>query len=162
MRTRLTVRRAVIVAAVLVLCGVSTGYGDTPEHRIRVLLSEGKSAIETENLARAMSHVSPRYRDSQGFLYNDVRSVLTRSFAIFDGMNLRLGQVHIKMDGDRAVIQALLAVQGSFRGLNSYLIGSRDEMVPVTIRVAKEGTRWQVRSVEGVQLNNFDFQLGIW
>ena len=59
-------RRTWVVAGLLVIIVASMvgfWYWNSPDRRVRAVLADGETAIETKDLDRAMSHVSLQYRD---------------------------------------------------------------------------------------------------
>lgn len=157
MNIRVSRSKLVLLATALAVLVVGFLVWNSPERRIRAAISEGKAAIESKDLAGAMSHVSLHYQDPLGLNYGGVRMVLTRSFALFEKMAVRLDRMQVDVDDDRAAVHADLSIIVTTGGQKAYLIGGRDEPVPITIRFIKERIRWQVRSVEGIRWPGLDF-----
>ena len=146
-----------IVLTILVASVIGFIYWNSPERRIRAVLTDGKAAIEAKDLDRAMSHVSLQYRDENGFAYMTVKKLLKMAFDQFEGFDLRLTNVSMEIQKDRAVVQTDLEVIGIQQGEKSYLIGSREESVPIRITFVKETMRWQVVSVDGIRMPFSEF-----
>lgn len=148
-------RKQWLLAVILTMIAASVigfWYWNSPERRIRAILTDGKAAIEKKDLDRAMSHVSLQYRDENGFAYMTVKKLLKMAFDQFEEFDVRLTNVQMEIQKDRAVVHADLDVIGTHQGEKSYLIGSREEPVPIRITFAKETLRWQVLSVDGIRL----------
>ncbi|MBI3611457.1 MAG: hypothetical protein HY204_12260 [Nitrospirae bacterium] len=132
-------------------------YWNSPERRIRAVLSDGKAAIEAKEMDRAMSHVSLQYRDENGLAYMTVKKLLKMAFDQFEGFELRLTNVALEIEKDHAVVRADLDVIGIHQKEKSYLIGSQQEPVPIRITLVKETMKWQVVSVDGIKMPFADF-----
>lgn len=144
----------VVIGFLTVTAAVIVGflYWSSPERRIRAVLSDGEAAIEAKDLDRVMSHVSLQYRDERGFAYLTVKKLLRMACDEFEGFDLRLGNVHIDVQENGAVIQTDLEVLIIAQGKKAYLIGSREGPVPIRITMAKETMRWLVQSVDGIRM----------
>ncbi len=130
-------------------------FWDSSERTIRALLRDDEQAVETEDIARAMSHVSQQYLDDNGLNYLAVRRVLHWAFNRFDGFDVRLRDVAIDV-GDRSTIARgvlqLLVVQ---EGDNTYLIGDAGMPESVTISLLKGPQGWNVTSLNGIDVSRF-------
>ena len=146
-----------VVLAILAASVIGFLYWNSPERRIRAVLTDGKAAIEAKDLDRAMSHVSLKYRDENGLAYMTVKKLLKMAFDQFEGFDLRLTNVKLEIEKDRTVVHADLDVIGTNKGEKSYLIGSREEPVSIRITLVKETMRWQVLSVDGIRLPFAEF-----
>lgn len=130
-------------------------FWDSSERTIRALLRDDEQAVETEDIARAMSHVSQQYLDDNGLNYLAVRRVLDWAFNRFDGFDVRLRDVAIDV-GDRSTIARgvlqMLVVQD---GDNTYLIGDAGMPESVTISLLKRPLGWNVTSLNGIDVSRF-------
>jgi hypothetical protein len=106
----------VMLLAVTVASVIGFLYWNSPERRIRAVLADGKTAIEAKDLDRAMSHVSLQYRDENGLAYLTVKKLLKMAFDQFEGFELRLSNVQMEIQKDRAVVRADLGVIGTHQG----------------------------------------------
>lgn len=148
-------RRIWLAAGLLALATASIIgflYWNSPERRIRAVLSDGETAIEAKDLARVMSHVSLQYRDEQGFAYLTVKKLLEMAFDEFEGLDVRLSDVNIEVQEDRALVQTDSRVIITAQGEKAYIIGDHEEPVPVRIALAKETLKWRIQSVNGIRM----------
>jgi len=150
--------RIVITLLVAIALGV-VGFlhWNSPERRIRAVLSDSEAAIEAKDLDRAMSHVSLQYRDEQGLAYLPMKRLMKRAFDQFEGFDIRLSDIRIDINEDQALIQADLEVLVVSQNEKAYLIGSRQEPVPIRIALAKETLNWKILSVNGIRLPITEF-----
>ena len=125
-------------------------FWDSSERTIRALLGDGEQAVETEDIARAMSHVSRQYLDENGLNYLAVRRVLGWAFNRFDGFDIRLRDVAINVEDGSAIARGVLQVLVVHEGDNAYLIGDAGMPESVTISLLKGPLGWRVTSVNGI------------
>lgn len=122
------------------------------EARIRKGVREGARAIEAEDLETCLRHVSLHYKDEYGLTYLSVKGLLIRLFQEFDGFEIDLENLQIiLLDKGTALATFDLKVKVSYRGERAYLLGSGDLSNRVRMSFAKEGGRWKVTQVEGVE-----------
>jgi hypothetical protein len=130
-------------------------FWDSSERTIRALLRDGEQAVETEDIARAMSHVSRQYLDENGLNYLAVRRVLGWAFNRFDGFDVRLRDVTIDVGDGSAIARGVLQVLVVQEGDNAYLIGDAGMPESVTISLLKGPLGWSVTSVNGINVSRF-------
>ena len=122
------------------------------EARIKKGVKEGVEAIEAEDLEKCLRHVSIHYRDEYGLTYLGVKQLLSRIFQEFEAFEIDLGNLQITLlDKGTASAAFDLKVKVSYRGQNGYLLGSGDFSNRVTMSFIKEGRKWRVTRVEGVE-----------
>jgi len=122
------------------------------EDRIRKGVKEGIQAIEAKDLRRCLRHVSLHYKDEYGLTYLTVKRLLTQVFQEFDAFEIDLRKLRITVL-DKGVASATfdLKVTVSYGGQRAYLLGSKDSSNRIEMSFIKEGGRWKVNQVEGVQ-----------
>ena len=124
------------------------------EARIRSAVKEGVQAIEAEDLGRCLRHVSLHYKDEYGLTYMGVRGLLTRIFQEFDAFEINLKNLRItSLDKEAAAVTFDLTVKVSYRGETGFLLGSGNFSNRITMSLIKEGRRWKVAQVEGVEIH---------
>ena len=122
------------------------------EARIRRAVKKGVQAIEAEDLRRCLRHVSLHYKDEYGLTYMGVKGLLTRIFQEFDAFEIDLKNLQITLlDKEAATVTFDLKVKVSYRGQMGFLLGSGDFSNQVKMSFIKEGGRWKVTQVEGVE-----------
>jgi len=132
-------------------------YWNSPERRIRAVLSDSVAAVEAKDLDRIMYHVSLQYRDEQGFAYLPIKRLIQTAFDRFDGLDVRLTDIKIDIQKNQALAQANLEVLVASQSKKSSLIGGRQEPVPIRITLASEALKWKVLSVNGFKLPITEF-----
>ncbi len=130
-------------------------FWDSSERTIRALLRDGEQAVETEDIARAMSHVSRQYLDENGLNYLAVRRVLGWAFNRFDGFDIRLRDVAIDVGDGSAIARGVLQVLVVQERDNAYLIGDAGMPESVTISLLKGPQGWNVTSLNGIDVSRF-------
>jgi hypothetical protein len=142
----------------LVICGViGFWYWNSPERRIRTVLSESEAAVEAKDLDRVMSHVSLQYRDDQGLAYLPLRKLMKLAFDQFEGLDVRLSDIRIDINKEQAIVRADLEVLVVSRNEKADLIGSRQEPIPIRIALTNETLKWKIISVNGIRLPFTEF-----
>ena len=122
------------------------------EARIRKGVKEGVEAIEAEDLEKGLRHVSIHYKDEYGLTYLGAKQLLSKIFQEFDAFEIDLGNLQITLlDKETASATFDLKVKVSYKGQKGYLLGSGDFSNRVTMSFVKEGRRWKVTRVEGVE-----------
>lgn len=130
-------------------------FWDSSERTIRALLRDDEQAVETEDIARAMSHVSQQYLDDNGLNYLAVRRVLDWVFNRFDGFDVRLRDVAIDVGDRSAIARSVLQMLVVQDGDNTYLIGDAGMPESVTISLLKRPLGWNVTSLNGIDVSRF-------
>ncbi|ODS36557.1 MAG: hypothetical protein A7315_01725 [Candidatus Altiarchaeales archaeon WOR_SM1_79] len=122
------------------------------EARIRRAVKEGVQAIEAEDLGKCLRHVSLHYKDEYGLTYVGVKGLLTRIFQDFEGFEIDFRNLGITfLDEEVASVTFGLKVKVSYGGQRVYLLGSGDFSNRIKLSLIKEGGRWKVTQVEGVE-----------
>jgi hypothetical protein len=147
--------RSIVILGFVGLVVVVWFFSDSSQSAIRTVLREGAAAIEAKNMAGAMSHVSRRYLDENGLNHLAVRRVLGVAFQRFQRMDIRLGDVTVKINGDRAAAQVALQVLVQLQGETAYVVGAPAAPDLVTISFSKEPLAWRVISVNGIDISRF-------
>lgn len=159
-KTSSTSNKPRIIIPLLVVIGLGViGFlsWNSPERRIRAVLSDSKAAIEAKDLDRAISHVSLQYRDEQGLAYLPMKRLMKRAFDQFEGFDVRLADIRIDISKDQALVQADLEILVVSQNEKAYLIGSQEEPVPIRITLAKEILDWKILSVNGIRIPSTEF-----
>jgi len=122
------------------------------ETRIKRGVKEGVQAIEAKDVGKCLRHVSLHYKDEYGLTYMGVKGLLTRIFQEFDAFEIDLRNVRITLlDKEAASVTFDLKIKVSYRGQMGFLLGSGDFSNRITMSFVKEGRRWKVTQVEGVE-----------
>ena len=122
------------------------------EARIRKGVKEGGRAIEGKELEKCLRHVSLHYKDEYGLTYLRVKGLLIRIFQEFDAFEIDLENLRITVLDKRTAFATFdLKVKVSYTGQRAYLLGSGDFPNRIKMSFAKEGGRWKITQVEGVE-----------
>ena len=130
------------------------------EARIRKGVREGARAVETKDLGKCVQHVSLHYKDEYGLTYLSVKGLLIRIFQEFDAFEIELENLGITLLDKRTAFATFdLKVKVSYRGQRAYLLGSGDFSNRIKMSFTKEGGRWKVTQVEGVEVHGIGWTL---
>ena len=122
------------------------------EARIRKGVKEGARAIEGKELEKCLRHVSLHYKDEYGLTYLSVKGLLIRIFQEFDAFEIDLENLRITLLDKRTAFATFdLKLIVNYRGQRAYLLGSGDFSNRIKMSFAKEGGKWKVTQVEGVE-----------
>jgi hypothetical protein len=124
------------------------------EARIRKGIKEGVQAFEAEDVGKCLHHVSLHYKDEYGLTYMRVKGFLTRIFQEFDAFEIALRNLRItSLDKEKeaASVTFDLKVKVKYGGQKAYLLGSGEAWNRIVMNFVKEGGRWKVTQVEGVE-----------
>lgn len=152
-------KKAFIIAlslAVLIYLVFIRPFLISEEARIRRGVMEGVQAIETKDLRKCLRRVSLHYKDEYGLTYVGVRALLNRIFQEFDAFEIALRNLRISsLDKEReaASVTFDLKVKVEYREEKVYLLGSGDFWNRIEMELVKEGGRWKVTHVEGVEFH---------
>jgi hypothetical protein len=149
-----------LALAVLIYLVVVRPLLISDEARIRKGIEEGIQDIEAKDLAKCLRHVSLHYKDEYGLTYVGVRELLGRIFQEFDAFEVGLGDLRfLSLEKEQASLSLDLTVKVRYRGEKAYLLGSGEDANRVNMRFIKEGRRWKVIQVEGIQAHGFEGEL---
>jgi ketosteroid isomerase-like protein len=143
-----------LVAIILIVgyFGVHKDQG-SDEDQIRAVIEQGQEAIREKSLSKAMSCISPDYKDQAGNDYDRIRVWGMQIFRAEATYTPQVSNVKVTIKGDDAVVTAKVGVK---------LSGNFDQIVPtrdVTLHLKKEPTQryliyhvpmWKVTSMENV------------
>jgi hypothetical protein len=160
MRGKGLVTALILALAVLIYLVVIKPLLTSDEARIRKGIEKGAQAIEAKDLAKCLRHVSLHYRDEYGLTYVGVRELLGRIFQEFDAFEIGLGNLRfLSLEKEEASVSLDLKVKVSYRGKRGYLLGSGEDANRLKMRFVKEGRRWKVIQVEGIEAHGFGREL---
>jgi len=130
---------AAIVLALAALAAAPACRRETPEAAIRRVLDDGCEALQARDVARAVRHLSPDYRDKLSRTNQQMRGL---AFWV-----LRRGPVK----GDSATVTT---VAHCFLGREhidrlSDLVPQGAQRFELTLRFAREGGDWKLRALDG-------------
>lgn len=123
-------------------------YGRVPaEQRIRTALVEVKEAVERKQFARCMRQISPRYRDSTGLTYDDIRrSMLEYVHDPRLQISITYRAITIYVRGKTGVVDLLVQVTAQ-SGSHAYTT----RPTGITVFFERQWTRWKIINVNGWQ-----------
>lgn len=130
-------------------------FWDSPERAIRTLLAEGEAAVEAKDVAAAAARVSRQYHDEHGLNYFAARRALLWTFGRFQALDVRLYDVRVHVNGERATATGQLQVLVQDQGEQAYLIGAPGAADVVNIMLIKETLGWKVVAVNGIERGRF-------
>lgn len=149
--------RLVPAAVSLVLLLACGGPEQTPEARIRDLVSRAEQAAENHDLSVFKNSVAGDYQDSRG--YN--RQTVLR---LIQGVLLRNQQIHllslvreVDVKEDAARARVLVAMAGRPIESADALLGLRAELMRFEVQLVLEGDEWLVRAVDWQRAEAGDF-----
>ncbi len=154
---KIDVRVLVGIAAVIAIAAAGYWYWNSPERRIKRVLSEAEAAFEAEDIDGTIAHFSLQYRDDLGLAYLNVKHLMKRGFDEFEGFDLKMGDLNMEIQDKDATVYADFRLIITAQGNKAYLLGTHEEALPIEIRLAKETLHWKIRAVNGIRIPFLDF-----
>lgn len=145
--------KTILVILVIIGCFLLFKYVlVSDEARIRRVISQGKAAIEKEDFEKALKLVSRDYQDDFGLNKLAVAALLKRLFHEFDAIEIHIEEMEVEVR-EQGLGQATLLtwVTARMQDQTGFICGSTEEPCRVTFFLAKEGGRWLVTKVTGVE-----------
>lgn len=153
-------RAAVLIGIVIVLAGglfVWRSCTESDETKIVNTIQAGRAAIENKSVRGVMAVISPMYHDNVGLNHDGAHRMLQRFFLGVEAIRINLSAlsrpVFDRSGADQvATVTVNVVVSGTWQGQALYLMGTPGQPVSLTLIMIKEGRRWLVREVGGLQL----------
>lgn len=143
-----------VVGAFLAACG---GPEESPEARIKDLVSRAEQAAEDHDLSVFRDSVSDDYQDNHG--YN--RQTVLR---LVQGMLLRNRNIHllslvreVRVEDDSAYARVLVAMASRPIESADALLNVRADLMRFDVRLVLESDEWRVRAVDWERAEPGDF-----
>lgn len=143
--------RKSISILVLLLVAIPAVYFLRPsdERRIKRLFTDGKRAIESENLEGVMSKVSYNYRDDYGFTYLYLKETLKKQFEELSDITGEYYNLNIRISKDTATADVDVRVIATKGNETGYIIGDARSPAHLKFNLDKERTKWLIVRLEG-------------
>jgi hypothetical protein len=153
---KIDVRVLTGIAVVIAIAAFVYWYWNSPERQIKKLLSKAEAAFEAKDIEGTIDHFSLQYRDDLGLAYLNIKQLMKRGYEEFEGFDVKLGNLDIEVGDDQATVFSdfrLIVINDQ----KAYLIGSDEEVLPITFEFAKETMRWKIRAVNGIRVPYMEF-----
>ena len=123
-------------------------YGSIPlEERLANMVVKLKEAIEKKQYGEVMRYISPRYKDSAGVTYEDIKNALQDYVRNPDlHVRIEITAMTVYSRSNTAVIDTRMGIM-IIVGEHSYSISP----INLTIFMQRELIRWRIVAVEGWQ-----------
>lgn len=143
--------RKSISILVLLLVAIPAVYCLRPsdERRIKRIFTDGKRAIESENLEGVMSKVSYNYRDDYGFTYLYLKETLKKQFEELSDITGEYYNLNIRVSKDTATADVDVRVIATKGNETGYIIGDARSPAHLKFNLDKERTKWLIVRLEG-------------
>jgi len=127
----------------------------TPEQKVLRVLSAIAEAVERKDVGGGLRHVSEDYHDSRG----NTKLELTR--LAWGGLR-EVGQLSVVLYGPKVTVQGREATVQVEVLVEEMKAGGPPPSIrtPVTVKLRKEGWRWQVVNAEGWQVAKDELEQG--
>lgn len=119
------------------------------ERRIKRLFTDGKRAIESENLEGVMSKVSYNYRDDYDLTYLYLKETLKNQFEELTDITVEYENLNIKVSKDTATADVDVRVIATKGNETGYIIGDARSPAHFKFSLDKERTKWLIVGSEG-------------
>jgi len=154
-----TLSWVVVAIVMIVACVVVYLSGIRQPHlsdvqQLKQVLAEAEAAVESKDLNRAMSLVSPAYRDSYGTTKSILRLEAIRAFRSAAAFDVSLQDARIECKDDEAQVETDVLVDAIENGKRSRVVDAHLKLdfkkEPVRRWVFLKVARWRLISVSGI------------
>jgi len=154
-----TLSWVVVAIVMIVACVVVYLSGIRQPHlsdvqQLKQVLAEAEAAVESKDLNRAMSLVSPAYRDSYGTTKSILRLEAIRAFRSAAAFDVSLQDARIECKDDEAQVETDVLVDAIENGKRSRVVDAHLKLdfkkEPVCRWVFLKVARWRLISVSGI------------
>ena len=139
----------IVLAAILAAGAIYVGVSElivTDEERIEALVEQVSQAVENEDLARCMSHVSMDFiYEPKGVDKARLASLAQRIFDSADKLIVNVSEVQIDVQGDEATVLLRFRLLGEYVGRMDQFVGSRGFILGKPLKAARATLRLQKR-----------------
>ena len=144
--------RLFLLLAIVLLAAATTPAckRETPEAAIRRILDDGYDALQARDVARAVHHLAPDYKDKLSRTNQQMRGlafwVLRRG-----PVTVFLRETKIEVEGEAATVTTEAHTFLGRTEINRLgdLIPQGAQKFDLTIKFAREGGDWKVRAIDG-------------
>lgn len=119
----------------------------TPEERIRLLLTDAETAVESRSVSTVEAFLSARYRDDHGQDRRAVLRLLAGYFLGHQSIHLLTQVTELSLvDAQEAKVTLYVAVAGQPIDSSSQLVSLRADLIRLDLQMVFENSEWRVIS----------------
>ncbi len=152
----MSTKRITLVACafiLLLLAAVLTRFVFVSEEkRIERTLKQAIEDVRNERVGECMNHISVSRWDSTQASRQDLRIVMEEGFAQFDNIKVIYDDYSASVNGNEATVTVKVKVLARYDDQLMLLLGTLTEGRKLELGFVKEGKRWLIFSVTGVEI----------
>ncbi len=131
----------IVLAAILAAGAIYVGVSEmivTDEERIEALVEQVSQAVENEDIARCMSHVSMDFiYEPKGVDKARLASLAQRIFDKADKLVVNISYIQIDVQGDEATVMLNFRLLGEYVGRMDQFVGRRGFILGKPLKAAR-------------------------
>jgi hypothetical protein len=122
------------------------------EKRIEATLKKAVDAVRNEDVDACMEVVAISRWDSVEMKTGDVRQILEEGFSAFDNIRVLYDDFEALVEGEEATARFKAKVIARYDDQVVLLLGTLTEGTEIELGLVKEGNRWLIHSLKGVEI----------
>lgn len=117
-----------------------SGLSSSDEQKIAAVLADVHRGMESRQIYKVLSHVSPRYHDAEDRDYEDMKAYLSRLFKGYRKINIHRAKPRIVVQGDTArVVETFGTIAEPLGGASAINVQGQ-----VTVHLEKADDTWRI------------------
>jgi hypothetical protein len=122
------------------------------ERRIEMTLKRAIEAVRVENIDDCMACISVSAWDSTAVTRSQIKTLMKEGFAEFDNIRVLYDSFKADVKGKTAVVTIKVKVLAKYNDQVVLLVGTLSEGKEITLGFTKEGKKWRISSVSGIDI----------
>jgi hypothetical protein len=122
------------------------------ERKIEMTLKHAVKAVRDEDLGGCMKHIALAEWDTTQVKGDQLEAVIQEGFDTFDNIRVLYEEVRTEVEGKRGVVRMKVKVIASYDDQLMLLLGTLTEGKEIELGMVKEGRRWLISSLSGVDI----------
>ncbi|MFQ5904974.1 MAG: hypothetical protein ACE5JA_00205 [bacterium] len=124
------------------------------QRRIEMTLKKAIEDVREERVDECMSHIAISRWDSTQATGEELRQIIEQGFAIFDNIRVLYDDFHASVKGNQASATVKIKVLAKYDDQVMLLVGSLTEGREIRLGLVKEGKKWLISSIGGVEISH--------
>jgi hypothetical protein len=122
------------------------------ERRIEMTLQEAVQAVREEDLSGCMEHIAGAEWDASQVSRQELEMVIQEGFDTFDNIRIIYDELRIELGTGKARVKIKVKVIARYDEQVMLLLGTLTEGREIDLGMVKEGKKWSISSVSGVDI----------
>jgi len=123
------------------------------ERRIELTLKQAIEDVREERADACMSHIAVSEWDSTQATREELREIIEQGFGTFDNIRVLYDEFQATVNGSQATARVKIKVLAKYDDQVMLLVGSLTEGREIGLGLVKEGKKWLISSISGVEIS---------